>query len=61
MKKTSYTNKAARQLSCLIEEERRKIGKLSFDSLTSPALIKSIEKLERLINEYTILAYVGKK
>jgi len=61
MKINNRKSRAARHLSCLIEEERRKIGELSLDRLTSPNLINSIEKLENLINEYTISVYVGEK
>jgi hypothetical protein len=61
MKKTCRTSKTAVRLADFIEEERRKIGELSFDRLTSPAVIKSMEKMEEMINEYTLLVYVGKK
>lgn len=56
-----YRNcQAAKRLSALIEEERRKIGGLTFDNLSSPEVIERMGKLERLINEYTILVYLDK-
>lgn len=54
-------SKAAQQLSRIIEEERRKIGELSFENLSSPDAIKRMGKLERLINEYTLKAYTDKE
>lgn len=60
MKKRTHSNKAAKHLSNLIEEERRKIGELAFDRLSSPDVIQSMEKLEQMINEYTAMVYVGK-
>ncbi len=60
MNKTSRTNKAI-LLADRIETERRGIGELSFDRLTSPELIESMQNIEQMINEYTLLVYVGRK
>jgi len=60
MNKTSRTNKAI-LLADRIEKERRGIGELSFDRLTSPELIERMQNIEQMINEYTLLVYAGRK
>lgn len=46
---------AAKALALAIEEERRKIGELTFSDLNSLVIINRINKLERLINQYMLM------
>lgn len=51
---------AAKRLARVIEDERRKIGELTFADLSSPDVIRRIEKLEQMINEYMLIADVNR-
>jgi len=42
----------AKALALSVEEERRKIGQITFAELNSPDTIHRIRKLEQLINQY---------
>lgn len=48
-------DETAKVLALSIEEERRKIGELSFADLNSLAIIHRIQKLEQLINKYMLM------
>lgn len=57
---TAAKIEAAKRLALLIENERRKIGELTFADLSSPDVIRRLEKLEKMINEYILITYVNK-
>lgn len=51
---------SVKQRAILIEDERRKLGELAFTELSSPEVIRRLEKLEQMINEYMISVYINK-
>lgn len=54
------TSDDSKRLSGLIEDERRKLGRINFDDLSSPDAVARLGKLERLINEYMAIAEAGR-